>query len=105
MVDSTDVSGRTPLHNAAQRGQSEVGDCYWPQNAKASKHGTTPLMMAVKDGHLEVVKLLLDANAEINIKDIDGTTAIAWATKSGFLEIKGLLEQEASRHSKAQQHS
>ena len=86
MVDSTDVSGWTPLNHAPQRGDSDMVKLLLAANAKvdlASKSGTTALITAVKHGHREAVKLLLDANAEINIKDIDGTTAITWATKSG----------------------
>ena len=81
-------------------GHSEVVKLLLAANAKVdrgSESGLTPLMSAVQYGHLEAVKLLLDANAEINIKDNNGETAITLATKNHFLEIKGLLEQEASR--------
>lgn len=86
MVDSTDISGWTPLNHAPQRGDSDMVKLLLAANAKvdlASKSGTTALITAVKHGHREAVKLLLAANAEINTNDNDGTTAITWATKSG----------------------
>lgn len=55
--------------------------------------GQTALMLAVSHGRLEMVRLLLDSAAEINLQDEDGSTALMCATEHGHIEIvKVLLE-------------
>lgn len=44
-------------------------------------------MLAVSHGRLEMVELLLDSGAEINIQDEDGSTALMCATEHGHMEI------------------
>ena len=38
-------------------------------------HKSTPLMLAAEDGHVECVRALLNAGAEIDAQDDDGTYA------------------------------
>ena len=67
-------------------------------NAKASD-GTTLLMLAAAAGTPEVVKMLLDAGADVNAKDVNGLTPL-WAAvvfKSATPEvIKMLLDAGAN---------
>lgn len=44
-------------------------------------------MLAASHGRLETVKLLLDAGAEPNVQDNDGSTAIMCAAEHGYIEI------------------
>jgi len=57
----------------------------------------TPLMVAAFAGQLQVVKLLLDAGADVNAVDAAGNTALAWAkisrSKAKPAKIIPLLEQ------------
>ena len=39
----------------------------------------TALMLASKRGHIETVRLLLQYKAQVNIKDINGQTALMFA--------------------------
>lgn len=39
-------------------------------------YGNTALMKAAREGNAEIVKELLDAGADINLKNIDGNTAL-----------------------------
>ena len=56
----------------------------------------TPLINASRNGHVEVVKLLLAAGAKKDKVDtIFGKTALTWATERGQHEIVQLLQQAA----------
>ena len=53
--------------------------------------GLTALMMASTNGRTEVVKLLLDKGAEVNLKNNYGITALFMASANGHTEIVKLL--------------
>lgn len=60
-------------------------------NIPAKKHNQTALMLAVSHGNFEMVKLLLEAGAKINMQDNDGSTALMCATEHGRIDIVKLL--------------
>lgn len=63
-------------------------------NKRAKQHGQTALMLAVSHGKLDMVKMLLEAGADINIQDDDGSTALMCAAEHGHIEIvKHFLSQ------------
>ncbi|VDP78149.1 unnamed protein product [Echinostoma caproni] len=54
----------------------------------------TPLMMAASNGSREVVKLLLEHGAQVNLQDTSGNTALMFALENGDLVvISTLLER------------
>ena len=59
----------------------------------------TPFLLAVKKGRLDIVEVLLDEGADINIGKVDGSkteTPLFWAVKKGRLDIvEFLLEKGA----------
>ncbi|ETV91346.1 hypothetical protein, variant 4 [Aphanomyces invadans] len=57
--------------------------------------GTTLLMTAVDSGEADIVKLLLDQNADLNAKRVDGKTPLILATEGNHLGSKAYLEKEA----------
>jgi ankyrin repeat protein len=59
--------------------------------------GTTPLMMASKQGHLAVMKYLLRNGAEANMVDSLGQSSLYMACTSGHLESCKLLVTHGSR--------
>jgi len=62
-------------------------------NLRAAQHGQTALMLAVSHGRLDMVELLVEAGADVNIRDEDGSTALMCAAEHGHLEIvKHLLQ-------------
>jgi uncharacterized protein len=64
-------------------------------NAKADNGGTA-LIQASQNGHLEVVRALLAANADVNAKLADGFTALMIASEKGHLDVvRALLAANA----------
>jgi hypothetical protein len=79
-----------PTHRAVVRRLFSLGDI----NIRASQHGQTALMLAVSHGRLDMVQLLVESGADLNIRDEDGSTALMCAAEHGQMEIvKYLLSQ------------
>lgn len=53
----------------------------------------TPLMLAVAEGHREMVRALLEAGADPNLRDQDGWSALDVAVARKMIEIAWLLVQ------------
>lgn len=65
-------------------------------NWKTMFPGRTALMFAASNNHEEIVRALIDAGADINIKSSHGTTALMQAALEGHLQItKALIEAGA----------
>ena len=61
-----------------------------------SKAGNTALIWAARNGHLNIVKLLMSFDADINVVNKKGYTALLWATQNEHYEIsKKLVESGA----------
>ena len=66
-------------------------------NAQEKLYGTTALMIASLYGYTEIVKLLLEAGADVNTKNNDGYTALALASKNGYTKIVELLKEAGAK--------
>jgi ankyrin repeat protein len=74
-----DHIGWTPLHYACAKGHLEVAQFLIANGAlvdSMSLGNTTPLMMAVQSGNEQLVKLLLDKGADLQLRNSQGFTAI-----------------------------
>ena len=64
----------------------------------------TALLLSVRWGHLEIVKCLCEAGADIHTRDIDGETAVTMAAFWGHLEtLKYLAEAGADLNIRCQE--
>ena len=52
-----------------------------------------PLMAAVFNGHLECVKLLIQAGADLNVQDENGRTTLMFAAAKGHVDCVKLLTE------------
>jgi ankyrin repeat protein len=53
--------------------------------------GSTPLILAACNGHVEAMHALLDAGADVNKSDCAGTTALHYAGANGHIEVVDAL--------------
>ena len=57
---------------------------------------STALMAASREGHTEIVKLLIDAGADVNYWVEAGYTALKWEKQTGHIDsVRLLLEVNA----------
>jgi len=61
-----------------------------------NKDGFTPLYVAAQNGHLEVVRFLVDAKADLNTADY-GNTPLAVAVHMGHGEVAALLRAAGAK--------
>ena len=88
------TSGWTTLHYAVFGGDTDVLALAITKGGKLNArapNGQTALMLAVKNGKLELVRQLIDADADMDIADFDGVTAIKLARKLGHEDIASYL--------------
>lgn len=104
--------GWTPLHYAASTGQVAVIEFLLDHSAyidAESPNGTTPLMMAAMYGSPEAVKVLIQAGADLGIKNQVGMTALDFAVRGNRQNAKELIEtglqRQAARAARAAQPS
>src|SRR5690606_12014081 len=66
-------------------------DAQFNFNVQNSQGGESLLHHAVKNGHLSMVKLLIDRGANINIQDESGNSALHYAAANGKKDVLKLL--------------
>lgn len=89
---NSEINGRYPLHYAADFGQVEVLSYLIKKGAKVDvedKHGITPLLAAIWEGHTKCVQMLLEKGASKSGTTPDGIPYIEAAEKE---DIKILLK-------------
>lgn len=93
-------TGWTPLHYAASSGQVAVIEFLLDNSAyidAESPNGSTPLMMAAMYGSPEAVKVLIQAGADLNIKNQLGLSALDFAVRGNRQNAKELIETGLQR--------
>ena len=93
-IDDTDQGGRTVLAWAAYYGDEDAVKALLSCGADPSHRnvaGSTPLHMSIQANSPECLRLLLNAKADVDIKDNDGETELFSAVyvkdEIGFLEL------------------
>jgi uncharacterized protein len=93
-------TGWTPLHYAATGGHVPVIEFLLDNSAyidAESPNGTTPLMMAAMYGSPEAVKHLIQAGADLQIKNGANMTALDFALKGNRLNNIELMQEALRR--------
>ena len=102
-VNAKDRFNGTGLIRAAERGYATIVARLLETDIDVdhvNRLGWTALLEAVILGeggrpHIETVRLLVDAGADVDIPDGDGATALDHARRRGFTEIERLLRDAA----------
>ena len=112
LVNDRTSRGKTALHLAAQHGQSDMVRLLLNHDANieaASEGGWTPLLIAAKAGHADVVEALLGAHipANVNARTSSGMTALHWAAENGYARVveRILAEDKAWKNPKDSFHT
>lgn len=66
-------------------------------SANASKDGWRALMLAASYGHLNIVKIFVKAEADINAIDKMGWTALMYAISNGHLIVRDYLKSVGAK--------
>ncbi|WP_395049180.1 ankyrin repeat domain-containing protein [Flavobacterium sp.] len=93
VINSVNEEGYSPLILSSYRGNIEVAK-FLINNVKdinGSSPMGTPLMAAVVKGNKEIVVALLENNANPNLTDANGTTALIYAVQFNNKDIVKLL--------------
>jgi ankyrin repeat protein len=82
------------LHEAARSGRIDKAREYLQAghevNARDPRFGLTPLHYAVRNGHVEIAKLLIRSGATLDDLSVHGITAGQWAAE--YLSVAALEE-------------
>jgi ankyrin repeat protein/Mg2+ and Co2+ transporter CorA len=112
LVNDRTNRGKTALHLAAQHSQSDMVRLLLNHGAKieaASEGGWTPLLIAAKAGHTDVVEALLGAHnpANVNARTSSGMTSLHWAAENGHAQVvkRILAENNAWKNPKDSFHT
>lgn len=96
-INLEDVDGRTALMYCSSGPFADALELLLKHKAKPNhidnEEGFTALMFAASEGHFNNVKLLVKYGADITIKDKDGDTASAHASKNRHFDVAEYLSK------------
>ncbi|XP_068908725.1 ankyrin repeat domain-containing protein 17 isoform X12 [Tenebrio molitor] len=89
----TDETQETALTLACCGGFTEVADILLKGGADIELGASTPLMEAAQEGHLDLVKFLLENEANVHAQTQTGDTALTYACENGHTDVADYLLQ------------
>jgi ankyrin repeat protein len=93
-LNVADRRGRTPLHQACDKGNGSIVTMLIDGGADlnlADGRGCTPLHLACTAGHEAVVRILIDGGADLSITESDGWTPLQVACYHGHGSLVRML--------------
>lgn len=107
-INAVDLQGNTPLHNSCYHNSPKFTALLISKGAftdARSRNLDTPLDYATESGHLEIVKLLIDAGADVNLTGENGWSplhnAASISRKVAIDVVKVLLDAGANPAAKS----
>lgn len=104
-IDWQNQIGMTSLHYASVAGNTDIATLFIESKANiniASNAGNTPLILAARYNRMDIVRALIDAGADITIRDRQNLTAVKRAKAKGNYAIVEYLDHTIRFHSSAQ---
>jgi ankyrin repeat protein len=87
----TEETQETALTLACCGGFLEVADYLIKHGADIELGASTPLMEAAQEGHLDLVKFLLENKADVHAQTQTGDTALTYACENGHTDVAEVL--------------
>jgi ankyrin repeat protein len=95
-TEITNLVGETPLMLAAITNQMDVARALIDRGAEVNRPGWTPLHYAATNGHIAMMRLMLEQSAYIDAEAPNGNTPLMMAAQyASPLAVKLLLEEGA----------
>lgn len=89
----TEETQETALTLACCGGFLEVAEYLLKHGADIELGASTPLMEAAQEGHIELVRFLLDTGAHVHAQTQTGDTALTYACENGHTDVAEVLLQ------------
>ncbi|XP_044743261.1 ankyrin repeat and KH domain-containing protein 1 isoform X4 [Chrysoperla carnea] len=89
----TEETQETALTLACCGGFLEVADFLIKAGADLELGASTPLMEASQEGHIDLVRFLLESNADVHAQTQTGDTALTYACENGHTDVANILLQ------------
>ena len=97
-INKKDLTGKCPIHNAAERGKFDTVRLLIVLGAEP------PLTMLAYNGQKAIIQMLLRAGANPNMRDSEGHTALTRAALKGHEDIVRLLLQNRAKLNEGDQY-
>lgn len=94
LANARGAHGITLMFHTALSGDTDIADMLLEHGGGEGLKGA--LHAAVKGGHLEMTKWLLERDADVAVKNFQEKTALQVASESGFNEIAEVLRQHGA---------
>jgi hypothetical protein len=99
--DAQVSSGQSALGAAAAAGQTATARALIARGAHVDTRTPltfdTPLTEAAQMNRLDMVRLLLDSDADVNARDVLGRTALDWARENSNADMAQLLQSRSAK--------
>ena len=90
-----DVEEWYPLHSACVYGSTNIAAALLEYGAnphmREGRFMSTPIFCASRNGHCQIIRMLLDRNVDVEIPDVDQRTPLMYAAEKGHKDVMDIL--------------